>query len=78
MKPLYPGQAALTRHAGLISLVACEEPQNLPLGKVNFRARGGLYEIAVAGVTVPVVNVILRLAANGPELGRPGGRVGSR
>ena len=35
MKQHYPGQAALTRHAGLILLVACDEPQNLALGKVT-------------------------------------------
>ena len=61
MKALLPGQAALIRLAGKIALVACDHPQNVPIGPAKFDIRGGLHRVAIGGITVPVVSLVLRL-----------------
>jgi hypothetical protein len=61
MKPLLPGQAALARLDGKVALVACDLPENLPLGAADFAIRGGMHQINIANVLVPAVSIVLRL-----------------
>jgi hypothetical protein len=63
MKPLLPGQAAVTIQDGKVSFVLCDLRENLPLGPARFEVKAVLHEIAVGRVTVPVVTAVVRLIA---------------
>lgn len=60
MKPLLPGQAALARIDGKVSLVACELKGIIPDGPGRCDLRGGLHQIRIANVIVPLVSIVLR------------------
>ena len=62
MKPLLPGQAAVTRLEGKVALVACDHKENLRLGGTSFEVRSGMYTVLIEGVDVPATNVILKLS----------------
>ena len=63
MKDVLPGQACLKRLEGKVAFVACDYPQNVPMGPANFDIRGGMHRITIRGITVPVVSLVLRLTA---------------
>jgi hypothetical protein len=61
MKQLLPGQAALTRLNGKVSLVACGYPDDLPLVRAEFALRGGMHKINIANVLVPAISIVVRV-----------------
>jgi hypothetical protein len=67
MTPLLPGQAAVTHHDGQVCVVLCDLTENLHLGGEHFGVVGGIQRITVAGIMVPVVMVVVRLAAAGEQ-----------
>jgi|GEM_PF-5946956 hypothetical protein len=59
-----PGQAKLRRIDGTLTLVVCDEPDNVPMGAVDFGGHGLLHQITLSdGVMVPVVELVLKLRA---------------
>ncbi len=57
MKPLLPGQAALARIDEKVALVACELKGVIPDGPGRCDLRGGLHQIRIANVMVPLYAV---------------------
>jgi hypothetical protein len=63
-----PGQAILRKIKGTITLAVCDEPGAVPMGHVDFAGHGLLHQIEMHdGVTVAVVELVLRLIAPGVE-----------
>jgi hypothetical protein len=63
-----PGQAKLRRTANGLTLTVCDERGNIPMGAVDFAGESILHQVEMTGgVVVPVVELVLRLLADGKE-----------
>lgn len=65
MKPIYPGQAAITRHNGLVTVVICDLQENLLLGDGSFDLKGELHRVTIQGVTVAALRFVFVLKSGG-------------
>ena len=67
MQPLQPGQAALTRYDGKVTLVVCDDEEGFApflMPGVAFEMKSVFHVNTINGVAVPLVNVLFRLTQN--------------